>query len=496
LNRPISRPLNHVISHPFLSAGLALCLVLCTAGCTVSLAPAYRIIKESHEVRFVPGQIPELRVLSIYTLENYGNGDLSSIDVILPNVKSYGLKALLIKVNGREASPVERSAEPATEEATRFRVPLDPAWNQKQRRDLVIEYAFAVPEDSGMNIALSSTSFHVISRGWIPWLQPPTHVLSPSPASPGRIAYAVQVPADFLLLVPGKPTGRARTGVEVKHLFELRESDPAPFIVAGRYVDSCSNDRGCGAAFWALEPLKGDRARAEEEIASAWNILQKNFGPLEKDNLVPHIVQSPGERHIGDDVPSAVPFFGGVMVNSPAISLGADNEDFLELVTRALAGNWFGVRIYSPNSNVGMTEGLSDYAVIVVDEARHGDSARSSRILKLLNEYDSACKGAVEKPLVDVTMRDPVEQRRIALAKAPLFFIAMEDTYGEASVRKGLAQVVSLLRGQEVGYQDIRAAIENVTNKDLAPIFRTWLYKPGIPAEFREKYQSAGAGKN
>jgi hypothetical protein len=166
------------------------------------------------------------------------------------------------------------------------------------------------------------------------------------------------------------------------------------------------------------------------------------------------------------------------------------------LVTRALAGNWFGVRVYSSNSNVGMTEGLSDYAVIIIDEARRGDSARSSRILKFLDEYDSACKGAVEKPLVVVTMHDPVEQRRIALAKAPLFFIALEDTYGEAAVRKGLAQVVSLLRGQEVGYQDIRAAIENVTNKDLAPIFRTWLYKPGIPAEFREKYQSAGAGKN
>lgn len=485
-----------MISRPLLSAALALCLVLCTAGCTVSLAPAYRIIKESHEVRFVSSEIPELRVRSIYTLENYGNGDLSSIDVILPNAKSYGLKARLIKVNGREASPVELSAEPATDVATRFRIPLDPAWNQKQRRDLVIEYALSSPEDSGMNIALSSTSFHVISRGWFPWLQPPTHVLSPSPASPERIAFTVQVPTDFLLLAPGKPAGRAKNGGEVKHRFELRESDPAPFIVAGRYVDSCANDRGCGAVFWTLEPLKGDRARAEEDLASVWNILQKDFGPLEKGNLVPHIVESPGERHMGDDAPSAVPFFGGVMVNSQAISLGANNEDFLHLVTRALAGNWFGVRIYSPNSNVGMTEGLSDYAVIVIDEARHGDSARSSRILKLLDEYDNACKGAVEKPLVAVTMGDPIEQRRIALAKAPLFFIALEDAYGEASVRRGLAQVVRLLRGQEVGYEDIRAAIENVTNKDLAPIFRTWLYKPGIPAEFREKYQSAGAGKN
>jgi hypothetical protein len=485
-----------LISRPLLSAALALCLVLCTAGCTVSLAPAYRIIKESNEVRFVPGQISELSVRSSYTLENYGNGDLSSIDVVLPNAKSYGLKALLIKVNGREASPVELSAEPATEDATRFRIPFDLAWNQKQRLDLIIEYAFASPEDSGTNVGLSSTSFHVISRGWFPRLQPPTHVLSPSPASPERVAYTIQVPTDFLFLAPGKPAGRAKNGGEVKHRFELRESDPAPFIVAGRYVDSCSNDRNCGTAFWTLEPLNGGRARAEEELASAWIILQKNFGPLEKGNLVPHIVESPGERQIGHDVPSAVPFFGGVLANPQAISLGVYSKDFLDLVTRALAGNWFGVRVYSSNSNVSMTEGLSDYAVIVIDEARHGDSARSGRILKFLDEYDSACKGAVEKPLAVVTMHDPVEQRRIALAKAPLFFIALEDTYGEASVREGLAQVVSLLRGQEVGYQDIRAAIENVTNKDLAPIFRTWLYKPGIPAEFREKYQGAGARKN
>jgi hypothetical protein len=460
------------------------------------LAPAYRIVRESHEGRFVPGEIPELRVRSSYTLENYGNSGLSSIDVILPNAKSYGLKALLIKVNSRETSPVELYAETATEEATRLRIPLDPAWNQKERLELVIEYAFASPEDSGMNIAVTSTSFHVVSLGLFPRLQPPTHVLSPSPSSPKRVAYTVQVPTDFLLLAPGKPTGRTKNGGEVRHRSELRESDPAPFIVSGRYVDSCSSGRECGTVFWTLEPLKGDRARAEEEIASAWNILRTNFGPLEKGNLVPHIVESPGQPHMGGDAHSAVPFFGGVLVNSSAISLGANDQDFLDLVTRALAGNWFGVRIYSPNSNVGMTEGLSDYAVIVIDEARHGESARSGRILKFLDEYDSACQGAVEKPLVAVTTHDPVEQRRIALAKAPLFFIALEDTYGEASVRQGLAQVVRLLRGQEVEYQDIRAALENETNKDLAPIFRTWLYKPGIPAEFREKYQSAAAPKN
>jgi hypothetical protein len=460
------------------------------------VAPAYRIIKASREVKFVLGQVPELHVLASYTLENYGISDLASVDVILPNQRRYGLKALLVKVNGREVSPAELSAESESGEAARFRIPLDPAWNQKQRRDLVIEYAFSSPKDLGTNINLTSTAFHVVSRDWFPSPQPPSHALSPFPASPARIIYTVQVPSDFLLLSPGKPRGRTKNGGEVKYRFELRESDPAPFVVAGRYVDSCSNRRPCGAAFWTFEPLKRDRAPAEEQIASAWDVLQKNFGPLQKNNLVPHVVESPGMRRIDYDVPAATPFPGGVLVNSQAISLGVYSGDFLDLVTRALAGNWFGVQIYSRDSAVGMTEGLSDYAVIVIDEARHGNTAKSDRVLGFLREYDDACKEAVEKPLVTVTMRDPVEQRRIALAKAPLFFIALEDAYGEEPVRRGLAQVVSLLRGQEVGYQDIRAAIENVTSKDLAPIFRTWLYKPGIPPEFKEKYQGAAAGKN
>jgi hypothetical protein len=458
------------------------------------VAPAYRIIKESREIRFVPGQSPELRIRASYTLENYGVSDLPYIDVVLPDKRSYGLKGLLVKINGREAAPEELSAG-REEGLSRFRIPLDPFWNQKQRRDLVIEYSFASPEDAGMNIGLSPSSFYVISQTWFPAPQPPAHVLSPFPARPERITYTVQIPATFLLLAPGKPVGRTKNGEEVKYRFELRNSDPAPFIVAGRYVDSCSNNRSCGAAFWTFQPLKTDRVPAEEQIASAWNILQKNFGPLGKANLVPHVVESSGLRHIGDDMPSAVPFFGGVLVDPQAMAQGVYGADFLDLVTRALAGNWFGVQIYSPHSAVGISEGLSDYAVIVIDQARHGDSARNAQVLRFLHEYDDACKEAVEKPLIATTTSDPIEQRRIALAKAPLFFIALEDAYGEESVRKGLEQVVRLLRGQEVGFQDIRAALENVTSKDPMPIFRVWLYQTGIPAEFREKYQGA-AGKN
>ena len=55
-------------------------------------------------------------------------------------------------------------------------------------------------------------------------------------------------------------------------------------------------------------------------------------------------------------------------------------------------------------------------------------------------------------------------------------------------MRSGLAQVVALLRGKEVGFNDLRAALEQTTGKNLAEPFRVWLYSKGMPQEFRERY--------
>jgi aminopeptidase N len=45
-----------------------------------------------------------------------------------------------------------------------------------------------------------------------------------------------------------------------------------------------------------------------------------------------------------------------------------------------------------------------------------------------------------------------------------------------------------LLRGSEVGYDDLRAALEQSTGKNLAETFRIWLNEKGIPADFRDRY--------
>jgi hypothetical protein len=274
----------------------------------------------------------------------------------------------------------------------------------------------------------------------------------------------------------------------------LRIKDFAPFAVGGQYVESSSKDQNGSIVFWTLEPLKEDTATAARRISFAWNTMQTDFGPLDKNLGAPHVVESPELRnHVtGKPGPAAASFPGGALVNTAALALGINSEEFLDKVTHAIAHNWFGEQIYpAPFAALGIGEGLPEYATIVIDEASKGEAARHRRIVEYLHMYDEASSKAVEIPLGVTKMADPPEQRAISLAKAPLFFIALEDRCGEAPVRSALARIVSLLRGQQVGYNEIRSAIEQTSGKDLAEFFRTWLYESGIPKDFRSKYESA-----
>jgi hypothetical protein len=478
-------------SIPF--AFLALILVLSGTACTAPLAPGYRILKESREVRFVPGQVPELQVRGSFTLENNGSGELTFVDVVFPNEKAFGRKNLRVQVAGRDAALSNLPQEYEYGSPNTLRINLDHPWTRKERRDLVIEYSLSSPEDSGLRITIADASFYLGYRGWFPVLQPPRHALSPFPKRPDKAIVTIRVPDNFLVLSRGTPAGRRQAAGEIEHRFLVREGDLAPYVVAGRYAISSSSQSPSSSMFWTLQPLKDDPAPAQARIAALWTAMQSDFGPLDKNIQGPHIVESPHLRdHVdGEEGPAAAPFPGGALVNSQALALGVGSDAFLEMVAHALAHDWFGEQLYfASEAALGLREGLPDYATIVIDEARAGEPARRQRILKFLREYDEASKQVVESPLGVTTMKDQPLQRRIARAKAPLLFIALEDSYGEAPVREGLKNLVNLLRGQEASYDEVRAALEQSTGKNLAEPFRVWLYDKGIPQDFRARYES------
>jgi hypothetical protein len=474
-------------------------VLLCTTSCAVPLSPAYQILKESREVRFSAGPPPELRIRTSYTLQNIGLSDLAFVDVIFPDEKIYGRTGLHVEWNGHEVTPEKLPVEYQQEHPDTLRLPCDPPWARKEQHSLQIDYSFITPAEQGARITLGAGNFHLASRGWVALPQPPNRVLAPYPARPPKTFYTVRVPDNFLVLASGTPAGRKKAGGETEYRFELRKNDLPAYIVAGRYVDSSSRRQSAETAdvsFWTSQPLQGDPAGAAQRIAAAWSALQKDFGPLDKNILGPHIVESAELRaRSGEENQSAAASFpGGALVNSSALALGFQSDELTQEINQALAHSWFGVEMYpAPDAAVGIGEGLPNYATIVVDESSGGAPARRRRIRQFMDAYEAGVQRYAgtpnsEQSIVTTMLYDPFPRRRIAAAKAALFFIALEDAYGEAPVRSGLARVVALLRGKDVGFSDLRAALEQTTGKNLAEPFRVWLYRTGMPPDFRNRY--------
>lgn len=318
------------------------------------------------------------------------------------------------------------------------------------------------------------------------------NIFSRFPGRPEVTSYTVMVPNDFLVLGGGRLKSRKGAGAGVAYTFELRRGDLSPSVVAGKYATSASSAKAGAPIFWTLEPLKQDPQAANESLMAVWDALESDFGPLDKNTPAPHIVESTSLRgHLtGEEGPAAAAFPGGVLVNPALLSQGPASDTFQARVTHALAHNWFGDEVYFGRfTALGLGEGLPEYATIVAEEASKGSGARRRRVSTYLREYDEARGKSEENPLGVSALSDPPGQQRIALAKAALFFVAVEDVCGEKPMRDGLKQLITLLRGQEVDYDTLRSQLEQSSGKNLADLFRVWLNEKGVPADFRARYE-------
>jgi aminopeptidase N len=66
----------------------------------------------------------------------------------------------------------------------------------------------------------------------------------------------------------------------------------------------------------------------------------------------------------------------------------------------------------------------------------------------------------------------------------------LEDLCGRDNLRAAFQHIVRARRGDEVADEELRAAAEAASQRDLAEMFRAWLNRPGIPDDFRARYNN------
>ena|GEM_PF-692158 len=466
---------------------------LWVSGCGVALAPGYTILKETRAIQFVPDSPSALRISLHYGLKNTGTTDLSFVDMTFPAAQEFGRKDLRVQWDAHAVGLQELPEEYRPEHPDTLRIEFASPWLRGKSHTLDVEYTLSSPRDSGSRITIGNDAFHLAPRGWAALPQPPHHFLSPYPARPPHMTYSVRVPSGFRVLARGRLKHRRTVGSDQEYFFQLNKNDLAPFVVAGRYIETPMGGASGTVVFWTLHPLNENAGSMPQRISNAWATLEKDFGPVDTALRVPHVVEAPGllSEVSGGSGPGVASFPGGALVNERTLALGIASDAFAEQVSHALAHNWFGDQMYpSPDAALGIGEGLPEYATVVIDEAQGGPAARRKRIEHFLNRYNQARAREKETPLGVTLMTDPPGPRAIALAKAPLMYVALENECGEGPVRHGLRQVVTLLRGQEVGFDDLRSALEQTCGKDLGEFFRVWLYAKGLPPTFARRYEA------
>ena len=90
------------------------------------------------------------------------------------------------------------------------------------------------------------------------------------------------------------------------------------------------------------------------------------------------------------------------------------------------------------------------------------------------------------------------ENADVLRVKSFLFFYASQDRYGQETFRKATQGMLNARRGRGFDLNDLIASFEQETHDNVAEFVRMWMKHPGVPEEFRARYEltTAATGRS
>jgi hypothetical protein len=147
-----------------------------------------------------------------------------------------------------------------------------------------------------------------------------------------------------------------------------------------------------------------------------------------------------------------------------------------------LAASWLG---YGQNPGFYQQQpplsALPAFASALGQEAIEGPSTRTETIRRALRMIPKG--GVARKP----------EEPAVLRAKSFLFFYALQERYGRDVFRRAISHMLSARKGSGFDLDDFIAAFEEETHQNIAEFVRLWMKRPGVPDDFRARYENASA---
>lgn len=500
--------------HPF---PVALCAwAFLTTGCVQPLGPGYHFAVRQTAIRPSAASPEQLQVRVVDHFDNVGNLPLRSLEVHLPEGSNYGSQNMRVTIDGKEVSPEHSS----NADQQMMRASLDPEWERPRSHEIVTEWSVMPWPPAQGAVAAPAAAFYIADETALPLWQPPASFFTQAGPIPDKEILTVFTPPDFHVLAPGKLLKRIPAENLLAQRFHINpEEDFLPYVVAGRYQEQVIRTSQGAVSFWTFQSLDAQQARtAATRLSSSMRALENFFGPVSRGKTVVHIVEAPGELpaefgvvnnsdsggiHASPEAfsarvettPGGTSFPNGVLLDSRPFSQGVANEAVLQLAEYELGRTWFGWRVRPrPEAQILMGRGVGLFGLVVAAEAR-GQDQRGLAVASLLERYDQARHIAEDGPLIEPPGGYSLAERISTGYRGALFLVALEDLSGHANMSAAFHEIVQARANDDVGYEELRAALESASGRDLAEMFRAWLIRAGIPDDFRARYSKAPSAR-
>jgi hypothetical protein len=470
---------------------LFLILALVSAGywaaaCTAAFGPGYTIEKQEIRVQFVGDPQPGVRVEADYRLRNTGNQPLSLLELRLPGRRLFHFADPRAEWDGQAVTFEPSAANPRN---VQFAFPQ--SWTISTTHTLHLSVEFQPAEAAG-GLSFAPDAFYLPAEGWSPLLLPARGIFATGGVPPKSWLLTLRVPDGFLVHASGRQSKASRAGGEQVIRSVQRSKDGYPFIIAGRFRATRLSAGPETINLWtrAQEEVADFRQTADSLVKSvaAYNAM---FGNRSEESHQLWVVECPTaagcftgtasnySKLISQDSGSLSAQMASL--DSVVVDLSGDAKEIAAAAGPALASSWLGY-----GQNPGFFEqdpplsALPAFAASRGREAVQGPEVRSETIRRALSLVP--VHGEPKKP----------EDEAVIRAKSLLFFYGLQDRYGQDTFNKAISHMLYARRRGGFDLDDLIASFEQETHQNVAELVRRWMKRPGVPDDFRARYQNAG----
>ena len=470
---------------------LLICVGYSVAGCAAALGPGYTIVRQQITVQFVPVPQPVIRIEGVYHLKNTGNQPLASLEVRLPARRRFHFSD-----PRAQWDTTSLDFAPSPDNPRNVLLTFPQPWTVSSQHTLRLSAEFQRPNSGEAALTFTPDAFFLPAQGWSPELLPQRGILATGGVPPKSWNFIVRVPGDFLVHASGQAskqsTKNSRNAAARTIRIPQTPKDGYPFVIAGRYTVATLTAGQEAVNLWTRSLQDPEALRKPSEaLVRAIQAYDSTFGTRPKDSHRLWIVECP----------EVVGCFTSTLSNFSRLTSDENEKTSAEMASQdtamvdlsggtpeiaaaapSLASSWLG---YGQNpgffEQTAPLSALPAFAALRGREAVEGPQIRAQIVRRLLRAIPA--NSQPHQPEADAVLR----------AKSLLFFYGLQDRYGQQAFSAALSHMLDARRGGGFDLDDLIAAFEQETHQNVAQFVRLWMKQPGVPEDFRARYENAAA---